>query len=160
MLGLRSRLQAHGTKSAKRHLVKLSKKENRYRKDINHCISKSLVQSAKVTSQGIALEKLKGIREKTTVRKAEKAKHSSWSFYQLQQFIDYKSKLSGVKVVYVNPKNTSRQCSKCGYTDKSNRKDQEHFECLNCNFKDHADINAAVNIASRASVNKPIVART
>ena len=172
MLGLRSRLQAKGSKSAKRHLVKFSKREHRFKKDLNHQISKKIVSSAKVTSRGIALEKLKGIREKTTVRKAERAKHSSWSFYQLQQFIEYKSKLNGIEVVFVNPKNTSRQCSKCGFIDKANRKDQEHFECLSCGFKDHADFNAAVNIARRASVNsgyspeafqkvlEPIVVRT
>jgi IS605 OrfB family transposase len=160
LLELRSRLQSKGTKSAKHHLQKLSKKEKRFRKDINHQISKELVKIAKGTSQGIALEKLKGIREKTTVRKAERARHSSWSFYQLQNFIKYKSKLNGVEVKFVNPKDTSRECSKCGFTDKENRKDQEHFECLKCGFKDHADINAAVNIARRASVNKPIVVRT
>jgi IS605 OrfB family transposase len=160
ILRLRGRLQKKGTRSARRHLIKLSKREHRFKKDVNHVISKKIVNSAQVTSRGIALEKLKGIRQKTTVRKAERAKHSSWSFYQLQQFIEYKSKLNGVEVVYINPKNTSRQCSKCGFIDKANRKDQEHFECLSCNFKDLADFNAAVNIASRASVNKPIVSRT
>jgi IS605 OrfB family transposase len=159
LLSLRGRLQSKGTKSAKHHLQKLSKKEKNFRKDINHQISKELVKIAKGTSQGIALEKLKGIREKTTVRKAERARHSSWSFSQLQNFIKYKSKLNGVEVKFVNPKNTSRECSKCGFTDKANRKDQEHFECLKCGFKDHADINAAVNISRRASVNKPIVVR-
>jgi len=157
LLKLKSNLQSRGTRSAKRKLKIISKKESRYRKDVNHQISKNIVNSAKGTSRGIALEKLKGIRGKTTVRKAERAKHSSWSFYQLQQFIQYKSALSGVEVVFVNPKNTSRQCSTCGFIDKNNRKDQSHFECLSCNFKDLADFNAAVNISKRASVNKPIV---
>ena len=49
----------------------------------------------------------------------------------------------------MNPKNTSRECSECGYTDKVNRKDQEHFECVKCGFAENADINAAINISRR-----------
>ena len=44
---LKSKLQAKGTPSAKRHLKKISKKETSYKKDVNHCISKKLVQKAK-----------------------------------------------------------------------------------------------------------------
>ncbi|MEE5989023.1 transposase, partial [Ligilactobacillus equi] len=41
---LRSKLQAKGTKSAKRKLKRLAHQENRWMADINHCLSKTLVE--------------------------------------------------------------------------------------------------------------------
>ncbi|TDE33154.1 transposase, partial [Nonomuraea mesophila] len=43
-----------------------------------------------------------------------------------------------------------QQCSACGHVDKKNRPDQETFLCTSCGFAEHADVNAARNIASRA----------
>ena len=81
---------------------------------------------------------------------------SSWAFYQLRQFIEYKARAAGVQVIYVDPRNTSRTCSKCGHVDKKSRKDQEHFVCTACGHALNADINAALNIARRgAAVNQP-----
>jgi putative transposase len=117
---LRKKLQAKGTKSAKRLLKKRRRKEQRFARDVNHCISKKIVSKAQGTRYMLALEDLKGIRERTekTVKKAQRSKHSSWSFYQLRQFIDYKALLAGVHVVFVDPRNTSRTCPECGLVDK------------------------------------------
>src|SRR3989442_311866 len=92
MLNLRTALQKKGTKSAKRHLKKLSGKEARFRKNTNHVISKRIVQKAKVNYQALALEELRHIRQRTerTVRHSQRAKHSSWSFWQLRFFLSYK----------------------------------------------------------------------
>ena len=73
------------------------------------------------------------------------------SFYQLKKFIEYKAKLSGVFVVLVDARNTSRQCSSCGYIEKANRKNQSEFCCKKCGFSENADYNAAINIAARAT---------
>lgn len=112
---LRKKLQKKGTKSAKRLLKKRSKKEQRFARDVNHCISKQIVADAKDTHRGIAMEDLGGIRERVnTVRKAQRSELSSWSFYQLRQFITYKAILSGIDIQFVDPRNTSRRCPKCG----------------------------------------------
>src|SRR6266700_3271764 len=86
MHALRQRLQKRGTKSAKRHLKKLSGKEARFRKNTNHVISKRLVHKAKANHQGIAIEELRHIRQRTqrTVRRSQRSRHSSWSFAQLR----------------------------------------------------------------------------
>ena len=65
MSTLRARLQSRGTKSAKRHLKKLSGREARFHRDTNHVISKRLVQKAKKNNQGIAIEDLRHIRTRT-----------------------------------------------------------------------------------------------
>lgn len=143
-------LQKVGTKSAKRRLRKLSGKEKRFRKDTSHVISKKIVQVAKDTNRGIAIEDLTGIRKGMTVRKKQRAKHHSWGFYQLRQFIEYKAKRNGIPVVSVDPRNTSRTCSECGHCENANRRTQSEFVCRGCGHVENADRNAAKNIKTVA----------
>jgi IS605 OrfB family transposase len=154
---LRRKLQAKGTHSTRRRLQKLSGKERRFATWTNHHISKSIVEKAKDTQRGIALEDLGGIRDGVTVRKAQRSTLHSWSFHQLRGFIEYKAKRAGVPVVAVNPRNTSRTCPCCGYVDKANRKTQDKFLCMDCGFSGLADHIAAINIGRRAVVNQPNV---
>lgn len=155
---LRSKLQSKGTKAAKRLLKKRRRKEARFAKDVNHTISKKLVERAKDTGRGIAIEELGGIRERITVRKAQRRQHHSWSFHDLRVKLEYKAKLNGVPVIAVDPRNTSRACNKCGCIDKANRKSQSVFLCVSCGHSANADTNAALNIRSRAVfVNQPNV---
>jgi IS605 OrfB family transposase len=176
---LRAKLQSKGTKSAKRLLKKRSKKERRFLKknfsrnfsysDTNHCISKKIVEKAKALGQGIAIEDLTGIRQRTekTVRKQQRYRQSSWAFYQLRQFIEYKAQMSGVPVVAVNPMNTSRECPVCGHTDKANRVSRNDFVCQNkeffsenipfCGYAAPADYTASINISRRDVVIQPNV---
>jgi IS605 OrfB family transposase len=142
----RHRLQKKNTRNAKRRIKQIGNKEARFRKDVNHCISKKIVEKAKGTNCAISLENLKGINNRTTVRKSQKNQRMSWSFYQLKTFINYKAEELGITVIEVNPKNTSRTCNKCKYCDKKNRKNQSDFQCLKCGYVENADINASLNI--------------
>jgi len=103
---LKAKLQKRGTKSAKRHLKQLSGREKQYRRNVNHCISKKLVAKAKDAGRMLVLENLKGVRNQTTVRKAQRRRHNSWGFGQLRNFIEYKAKLAGVPLALVNPRET------------------------------------------------------
>jgi putative transposase len=155
---LRTKLQKKGTKSAKRLLKQRSGRERRFAKDVNHCISKAIVRTAQGTARGIALEDLKGIRERIsaqrTVSKRQRRVLHRWAFFQLRAFIAYKATLAGVPVVYVNPAYTSQTCSRCGHCEKANRTSQAKFRCVACGFSAHADLNAAENIR-RAAVILP-----
>lgn len=156
---LRSKLQSVGTQSAKRHLKKLSGREHNFVSNTNHCISKQIVAKAKGTHKGIAIENLKGIPKRATVSsKKQRAVLHNWAFYQLRTFLTYKAKRAGVKLVLVNPVNTSRECSQCKHIDIKNRPNQKTFICQKCNHKANADVNAAMVIRSRAVINQPIVA--
>jgi putative transposase len=152
-------LQSCGTPNAKRHLKKIGKREARFRRDTNHCISKKMVAKAKDTSSMIALEDLKGIGKNTTVRRSERRKHLSWGFDQLRQFIGYKAAIDGVPVAYIDPAYTSQECSSCHHISKSNRPTRDDFVCSCCGFSLPADYNAALNIRARVAVNMPIAAR-
>ena len=152
----RQRLQQVTSRRARWRLRQLAGKEARFQKDVNHCISKRLVQKATTDRKALALEDLTGIRERTTVRRSQRRQHASWAFHQLRSFVTYKAQRNGVPVYLVDPRNTSRTCSACGYCDSANRKTQDRFLCVACGFQSNADRNAAVNI-SRAVVNQPFV---
>ena len=152
----RKRLGKRNTKGAKKKLKRVAGKEARYRKHVNHVISKSIVQSAERTGRGIALEDLTHIRARVTARGGEaRNRLSGWSFAELGSFVAYKSQLAGVPVVYVDPRNTSRMCAECGHVDKANRKSQAEFSCKACGHEANADQNAARNIRALGASKSP-----
>jgi len=145
---VRKSLQAKGTRGAKRTLKCLSGREQRFQTDTNHCISKALVQFASHYSKpAIAIEDLTGIRKSTKHRKAQRGDFHSWAFYQLRQFLEYKGEMAGIVVQYVNPRNTSKTCSRCGHLEDGQRSDLD-FRCKACGFQLHSDLNASRNIAN------------
>ncbi|MFD9288488.1 RNA-guided endonuclease InsQ/TnpB family protein [Streptomyces sp. NPDC060030] len=134
-LDLRKKLQAKGTKSAKRLLKKRSRKEARHTADVNHIVSKTIVTTAERTGSGIALEDLTGIRSRVRLRKDQRTQLHSWSFHQLASFVEYKAKRAGVPLVYVDPAYTSQQCSECGYIDRR-RTTAAHHVCSDFDIVD------------------------
>jgi putative transposase len=151
----RRELQRVPTRSAKRRLKRLSGREKRFQKDVNHKIAKTLVQKTVHTRKALALEDLTGIRERVTVRRENRYERHSWAFYQLRMFIAYKGAWAAVPVRFVDPAYTSQTCSRCGHCAKANRQSQASFLCQQCGFCCNADVNAAINI-SRAEVKRPL----
>jgi putative transposase len=152
---LRRRLQAVCTRGARRLLAKRRRTERRHATQINHGISKKIVAAAKGTGRGVAVEELTGIRDRTTVRRANRAEHSGWAFHQLRFFLEYKCAAAGVPFVAVDARNTSRTCPRCGCVDKRNRPSQAEFRCTQCALEGHADLFAAQEVARRATVSWP-----
>jgi IS605 OrfB family transposase len=152
---LRGRLQRHGTRAARRLLRDRSGRERRFATQVNHCIAKELVCRAERTGRGIALEDLSGIRGRIRARRSQRGVLHSWAFRQLRELIAYKAQLHGVPVVYVDPRNTSRECPCCGHIEKRNRPNRDRFRCVRCGLTGHADYIAALNIESRAAVSRP-----
>ena len=157
---LKTCLQSKGTPSAKRHLKRLSGREKRFVRDMNHCLSKRLVESDADT---FVLEKLEVKRKKSNGRRFNKLL-GSWSYRQFQEFLGYKAEALGKRLVFVDPRHTSQRCSVCGHTERGNRH-SSLFWCRKCGFSLNADLNAARNIAQlgkallgRLPVNQPIVA--
>lgn len=139
------------TKSIQKVLNRLSGRERRFVKDVNHCVSKKIVEFAVNQNAGIiSLEDLSGIR-KSANRKGKSLRKdvNQWSFYELQQFIEYKANEKGISIDLVNPEYTSQACSNCGYTHENNR-NKHKFKCLSCNYELHSDLNASRNIKMRS----------
>ena len=116
-----------------------------------------MVAAAEGTKRALALEDLKGIHSRTTVRRGQRGRHGKWAFGQLSAFIEYKAKLAGVPMLLVDPRDTSKRCSVCGHVERANRRTQACFRCRACGYELNADLNAAENIRWRADVMQPIV---
>lgn len=152
---LKRKLQAKGTRSAKRHLKKLSGKQFRRRRDHDHILSKRIVEHAPPGST-IVLEHLKDIRETSKMGRGKQNKHvankrrlHAWSFAQLFGFVEYKAAERGIRVEQIDPRHTSQTCSRCGYCARNNRRSQSLFRCRQCHYCLNADLNAAYNIRDK-----------
>ena len=122
-------------------LDRLRDKEKNFATTYNHMISKNVVEFAKKNQcEYINMEKL-------TKDGFNNAILRNWSYYQLQQYIEYKAEREGIKVRYIDPAYTSQTCARCGHVDKENRQTQEKFICTKCGFELNADHNASINIA-------------
>jgi len=128
-------------------LKKIKQRESHIIKNINHQISKKLVNEAKENKAIIVLEELKNIRKTARTRRRQRYSLNSWSFNQLGQMIEYKSKKLGVPIAYIAPQYTSQRCSRCGHIEAKNRVAKQ-FHCVECGVVENADANAGFNIAS------------
>jgi putative transposase len=153
---IRAQAQAKGTRSSRKFLARRRRKESRFARNLNHCISKNIVAVAKRTNRGIAVEDLTNIRSRIRATRKQRAVLHSWSFAQLKGMIQYKARLAGVPYTEVDPRNSSRECSQCGHVAKANRKTRADFRCVSCGHSEDADANASRVIAGRAAINRPI----
>ncbi len=149
---IRRKLQSKGTKSAKKHLKKLSQKQMRFHRDADHVLSKRIVQNTPLGAT-IVFENLTNIRERSDIGKSKKhdtkRRLHGWSFAQLYDFTVYKAQERGIRVGRIDPRHTSQTCSQCGYQHRSNRRSQSFFKCRSCGYSLNADLNAAKNIRDK-----------
>jgi putative transposase len=140
---------------AKGLLVKLNRKQSCKVRDINHKVSRSVVDYAKSHCSAIVLEDLGKISKKGKARRY--VQKSQWAFFQLETFIKYKAALLGIPVLSVSAAFTSQECSRCGSINKPTGK---HYKC-SCGHFAHRDQNAAFNISKRgeqAMIHNAIIA--
>lgn len=144
---LRKELQEVGTKSAKRKIKSIGSRENRYVSDINHTITKALVDHYGQNTLFV-LEDLSNVRSATEkVFVKDRYVSVSWAFYQFRQLLEYKAAMNQSLVITVPPHYTSQTCPKCGHTEKANRNKKLHlFCCKNCNYQSNDDRIGAMNL--------------
>lgn len=132
-------------------LERLESKERNFARSYNHFISKEVVNFALRNKAGvIKMELLEGFGE----NEQNAFVLRNWSYFDLQNFIEYKAKRVGITVVKVDPYHTSQTCSSCGHFEEGQRIDQQTFECKNCGEKLNADYNASLNIARSGKIVK------
>lgn len=161
---VRANVQRKRTRSSRKLLRRLSGREHRYQKWLNHNVSKQLVTEAKQCNCALAFEDLTNIRESLNEKprsKTERRRTNNWAFYQLRMFVQYKANIAGVDVVLVPPAYTSGTCSRCHHMHPvkgRSYRSGKSFKCGHCGFECDSDINAAMNIAALGvCVNNPEV---
>jgi len=119
-----------------------------------HKISKQIVQNAVQTKSIIAFEDIKGIRR--LYRKGNgqgnkyRRKLNGWQFYELQRQVQYKALWSGIPVVFVDPRRTSKLCPICGDRIQEDKQNSRKVLCINCGKTMDRDVIASMNIAHKA----------
>ncbi|NJP09356.1 MAG: IS200/IS605 family element transposase accessory protein TnpB [Leptolyngbyaceae cyanobacterium RU_5_1] len=156
---VRANVQRKRTRSSRRLLRRLSGREQRFQKWVNHNISKKLVEQAKQIGAAIAFEDLTNIRNSLNQKprnKTERRRTNNWAFYSLRVFTGYKAAIAGVPIVLVPPAYTSQACHHCLHIGERSSKS---FKCSHCGFSGDADHNAAlvISLLGGALVNQPEV---
>ncbi|MEX2169239.1 MAG: transposase [Pirellulales bacterium] len=160
LTGGRSSLTADTARSGhgrRRHLQPIEKLEGRIHDaytTLNHQLSKAVVDfAANHGASVVQIEDLTGLKEHLT----GSFLGARWRYHQLQQFLEYKCEQAGITLRKMNPRNTSKRCSKCGHINHDftrafrdrNRTSfgTTRFTCAKCEFTCDPDYNAARNLA-------------
>ena len=159
--------QKKGTPSALRGLKQSSDRERDFNRTYLHTVSRQFVSTLVRGEDYVVLEDLTGISTTKTKKKRKSRKSKSkrwnrrfhgWAFDTLQQMIESKCHSLGIKVQWVDPRQTSQRCPRCGHISAENRKTQACFRCTSCGYQDNADKVAARNLTELAlEVWAPIV---
>ena len=144
---LREKLQRKHTAAARRRLKRIGKRENRWMNDVNHCISKALIQQNPQNTLFV-FEDLTNIKEASKqICKKERSSHMSWAYYDLEKKLEYKAREKQDAVIKVDPSYTSQRCPICSHTEKSNRNKKKHtFICKSCGYTSNDDRIGAMNL--------------
>jgi putative transposase len=132
-----------------RKLKKIEHREEKILQDLVTKISRQVVYCALFLHAGIKLERINGSGPDHAPAGEALSEYAitSKAFRQLQSMIDNRAKKAGIPVVYIDPSFTSQKCCRCGKIGIRRRK---KFECPGCGYAEHADVNAAFNIADAA----------
>lgn len=147
---VRAELQAKGTKSAKRVLKRISGRENRWMADVNHQITKTLVDRYGPDTLFVMEDLTNVTFDEQNMADRTKRQHNqlrSWAFYQMGQFLDYKAAADHSMTLELPADYTSQRCPKCGRIFKENRKHSIHeYICDRCGYRSNDDRSASMNI--------------
>ena len=143
----RAELQRKGTPSARRRIKAMGHRENRWMRDVNHCVSKALVEKSPANTLFV-IEDLTNVRKSTQrVKKERKYTQVSWSYYDLEAKLKYKALLKGSYVINVPANYTSQRCPVCGHIQDTNRDKEKHcFCCRTCGYRSNDDRIGAMNL--------------
>ncbi|HQC33240.1 MAG TPA: transposase [Methanoculleus sp.] len=131
-------------------------RESSARGDLNRRIAREIVKMARNLECGIKLEDLTGAgfagRQKPGAPLLFSRRDGS--FFHLQNLLMVRAHDAGVVIALVDPALTSRCCSRCG---EQGIRRGKRFTCPRCGYTDHADVNAAFNIAAAPGIGRPAI---
>ena len=140
----RKRRGSGGRREARTAVARCHAAVARQRREHLHQASARLVRDYDV----IVVEKLnvKGLAGGTLAKDVHDA---SWA--RFISMLRYKAEWAGARLIVVDPRNTSQDCSGCGMKVAKDLADRCH-DCPHCGLSIDRDLNAARNILNRAGV--------
>jgi IS605 OrfB family transposase len=143
---LKSSLKSKGTKSSRKHLNKLRRKEHNINKNLSHHLANKIINDTE--ADVIVLENLKSLKVKKH-KYQNKNRISQVPMFELRRILTYKALLHNKQVITVNPSYTSQIDHRTGKIDGQRiggRYIGKDGKIL------HADVNAACNIGLRSKL--------
>ncbi len=140
----RKKKKSHNRKKEQLKVARIHEKISNIRRDYLHKQANYLLSNYSL----LALENLK-IKEMVMRGHGKNINDASWGIFT--NILSYKAEGAGLKIVFVDPRNTSNMCSRCGIPTKKTLWERQH-NCLSCGLSINRDLNAAINILTRATV--------
>jgi putative transposase len=145
-------------KKAKARVQKIHRDIANARKDFLHkntttisrvhalvCIEDLQVRNMSRSSKGTIEQPGKKVSQKSGLNRA--ILDQGWGEFRRQ--LGYKMAWNGGMFLAVPPHHTSQTCPTCRHISKDNRQTQAKFLCVECGYKNHADVVGAINIVER-----------
>ena len=131
---------SNNRKKARIIVAKLYKKVSNQRKDFHHKVSRKITHGY----DAVGAENLQVRNMVRNHRLAKSISDAGWG--QFLSFMEYKAEEAGILFLRVNPRNTSKTCSVCGYVRGTIALSVRKWTCPVCNTTYDRDVNAAVNV--------------
>ena len=153
---IRRRVQRIKGRRRKRLLEKYSRRLGNRVRDMLHKVSRSIVEAARGLGAGIIMEDLKGIKRKRRGRSLNRRLHNFWPARRLQLYVDYKARLAGLPVHYLDPRDTSSLCPVCGGKLVKAPNGRRVLRCPRCKLEGDRDVIACLNLLKMWGALKPV----
>jgi IS605 OrfB family transposase len=146
--GLRSK-KDKGNSNTQKVLERLKGKKTQVQRSIIRQSATKLVKLAKENGvEGLAIENLRSMKVYSGKGSGKRNRLlTNWAKGESASFLQWKANEYGLRLLMIDPANTSRKCPVCGYISNRNRLTQSNFTCVKCGYHNHADIVGAINIA-------------
>jgi putative transposase len=143
----RKKKGSNNREKAKIRVMRIHRKVRRQREHFLHVISHNYAKSHGI----VVIEKLRigNMLARATSGLARGILDAGWGIFA--KMLRYKLAWSGGMLLEVPAAYSSQTCSACGCVDAESRASQSVFCCASCGYRDHADLNAAKVLKSRAN---------
>jgi putative transposase len=144
----RRKLQSKPRLNEKPLLAKYKGRERRRIEEIYHKVANEIVTRAiEARASVIVLEDIRNIRKRVRYSKALNGRLNRWGFRRFQKILEYKARLAGLRVIYIDPRGTSSLCPICG--EKLSPNGYRRVRCPKCGLEEDRDAVAVRNLLRR-----------
>jgi len=144
---IQTKIRGRGLRA--RLLGKYKGREWRRVREIYYNVAKKIIGKAKeVGATVIIMEDLNVYKEDKDSKELNGRIHR-WSYRRFQQILEYRAKLHGLNVKYVDPRNTSRICPVCGDELEESSNGRRLRKCQRCGLEEDRDAIAVKNLTKR-----------